>query len=190
MGNAELSRLWNLSSDNHEVLVNAAHAPPALDEYLRPLDDRPGLLKEDKVCGSGEEERGERGERREEGGEGERGERGGRVERSTSTSGPLTTVQASSRTIRYASAGGEKRGKGEERGEERSNGRERREERGGREEERREGSKSTSSPLASSKTIRYARRDRGAREEGREGEREGERSKETKRCIWPSVSGF
>ena len=72
MGNAELSRLWNLSSDNHEVLVNAAHAPPALDEYLRPLDDRPGLLKEDKVCVEGEEER-----RGDEGGEAERGEGGG-----------------------------------------------------------------------------------------------------------------
>jgi hypothetical protein len=48
MGNAELSRLWNLSSDNHEVLVNSARAP-SLDEYLKPLDDRPTLLKDDKV---------------------------------------------------------------------------------------------------------------------------------------------
>eukprot|EP00026_Physarum_polycephalum_P001811 Phypoly_transcript_01814.p1 GENE.Phypoly_transcript_01814~~Phypoly_transcript_01814.p1 ORF type:complete len:641 (-),score=169.30 Phypoly_transcript_01814:60-1982(-) len=48
MGNAELSRLWNLSSDNHEVLVNSARAP-TLDEYLKPLDDRPTLLKDDKI---------------------------------------------------------------------------------------------------------------------------------------------
>ena len=48
MGNAELSRLWNLSQDNHEVLVNSARAP-SLDEYLKPLDETPTLLKDDKV---------------------------------------------------------------------------------------------------------------------------------------------
>lgn len=49
MGNAELSRLWNLSQDNHEVLVQSAHTP-SLDDFLKPiLEDRPTLLKDDKV---------------------------------------------------------------------------------------------------------------------------------------------
>lgn len=51
MGNAELSRLWNLT-DNHEVLVKTAGTPD-LDDFLSPiLNDKPSLLKEDKVSQS------------------------------------------------------------------------------------------------------------------------------------------
>jgi len=49
MGNAELSRLWNLSQDNHEVLVQSSHTPD-LDKFLAPvLEDKPTLLKDDKI---------------------------------------------------------------------------------------------------------------------------------------------
>ena len=40
----------NLSMDNHEFLVQSARVrPPLLDEFLKPLEEGPSLLKEDKV---------------------------------------------------------------------------------------------------------------------------------------------
>jgi THO complex subunit 1 len=43
LGNAELSRLWNLSTDNHEFLTQASRAhTPSVDDFLQPLLDGKG----------------------------------------------------------------------------------------------------------------------------------------------------
>ena len=40
LGNAELSRLWNLAKDDHEFLSHASRAhTPSVDEFLGPIED-------------------------------------------------------------------------------------------------------------------------------------------------------